>query len=323
MAALLLALAELFTRSREKLATVTITALAVGAVAQTAWLIMRWIAAGRAPFSNMFESLVLFVWALVAVYIALQWRKRVPFLAGVTALVAVLVLFLATTFETNIQPLAPALRSRWLAAHVTACFLGYGSVAVAAISGAAYLIVNRRSTCPRHLAGSGCEANEMSIECSGAADPAGCRGHVAIALDAITDKAITFGFLLLTIGIVSGAVWANSAWGSYWSWDPKETWALITWLIYAVYLHARHMRGWHGKRAAWVAVVGFASVIVTYFGVNFLFGGQHSYARAEGQDRGQTILVREQVTQQIELAGPAPHQNGTAESQCRVTKQTS
>jgi cytochrome c-type biogenesis protein CcsB len=213
----------------------------------------------------------------VATYLALQWRKRVPVLAGVTAALALAALFIATTFDSSIEPLSPALRSRWLAGHVIACFLAYGAVAVAAISGAAYLIAARKATCGK------------CAHCK-------CVKH-ADTFDAVTDKAITFGFLLLTIGIIAGAIWANSAWGSYWSWDPKETWALITWLIYAVYLHARHLRGWRGKRAAWIAVIGFASVIFTYVGVSFLLGGKHSYARAGDNNKGQTILAREQVPQ--------------------------
>ena len=94
----------------------------------------------------------------------------------------------------------------------------------------------------------------------------------------MTAKTISFGFLFLTVGIITGAVWANSAWGTYWSWDPKETWSLITWFIYAIYLHCRYMRGWSGKKAAWISVIGFASVIFTYIGVNFLLSGLHSYA---------------------------------------------
>lgn len=263
---------------------------------------MRWVAAGRPPFSNMFETLVLFAWAVVTIYLALQWHKRVPVLAGVTAVLALAALGIATTFDTSIQPLTPALRSRWLAGHVIACFLAYGAVAVAALSGAAYLIASRKPRC----------GNCVSCRCAAHAE----------TFDAITDKAITFGFLLLTMGIVAGAVWANSAWGSYWSWDPKETWAFITWLIYAVYLHARHMRGWRGKRAAWIAVIGFASVIFTYLGVSFLMGGKHSYA-GEDKGRGQKLLAREQVPQINELAGPVWRQNGEAKWPNRVTKQTS
>ena len=219
-------------------------------MAQTVYLAARWIAAGRAPFSNMFESLVLFAWTVVVVYLALQVRRKLPWLGAATALVAVLVLAYASTFETKIQPLMPVLRSNWLTVHVFTCFLGYGGVAIAFLSGIGYLI----------------------------AAHGGGASETLNAFEAATDKTISFGFLFLTVGIISGAVWANSAWGTYWSWDPKETWSLITWLIYAVYLHCRFMRGWRGKRAAIISTLGFVSVVFTYVGVNYLLSGLHSYA---------------------------------------------
>ncbi len=252
MAALLLSTANLFSESKRRFATATTIVLALGAVIQTAYMVLRWVAAGRAPFSNMFESLVLFVWALVVIYLALQLRRKIPVLAAGTALVAVLTLAYASTFEAKIQPLMPALRSNWLTVHVFTCFLGYGAVTIAMLSSLGYLVLTR---------GSRSVATET-----------------ARALEGATDKTISFGFLFLTVGIISGAVWANSAWGTYWSWDPKETWSLITWLIYAVFLHCRFMRGWRGKRAAWISVAGFASVGFTYVGVNFLLSGLHSYA---------------------------------------------
>jgi cytochrome c-type biogenesis protein CcsB len=252
LAALLLATANLFSRGGRRLAVATTAMLAAGALGQTAYMIWRWAAAGRAPFSNMFESLVLFVWALVVVYLALQLRRKIPVLAAGTALVAVLTLAYASTFESKIEPLMPALRSNWLTVHVFTCFLGYGAVTVAMISSLGYLLAAR--------------GNKPE------------RSEIRDACEATTDKTISFGFLFLTVGIISGAVWANSAWGTYWSWDPKETWSLITWLIYAVFLHCRFMRGWRGRRAAWISVAGFASVVFTYIGVNFLLSGLHSYA---------------------------------------------
>jgi cytochrome c-type biogenesis protein CcsB len=261
LAALLLALAELFVRPpavRTRPRSWSVAALALGVVAQTAWLVLRWVSAGRAPFSNLFESLALFAWTLVVVFLVLQRRKQVPALGAATALLAVVVLAAAAALDSGITPLTPALRSRWLAFHVFACFLGYGAVAVAALSGAGWLILHKRA--------------------SASASAAGAPERMD-ALESVTDRAISFGFLLLTVGIVAGAVWANSAWGTYWSWDPKETWAFITWLIYAGYLHCRHLRGWRGKPAAWLSVAGFASVIFTYAGVSFLMGGMHSYAR--------------------------------------------
>lgn len=223
--------------------------LSAGALAQTAYMVLRWIAAGRAPFSNMFESLVLFAWAIVVVYLAIQVRRQIPVLAAATALLAVLTLAYASTYQDNtIHPLMPALQSPWLTVHVFTCFLGYGGFAIAALSSIGYLLTPEN------------------------------RPQIEAAFDMATAKTISFGFLFLTAGIMTGAVWANQAWGTYWSWDVKETWALITWFIYAVFLHCRFMRGWKGKRAAWISVIGFASVIFTYWGVNYLMGGLHSYA---------------------------------------------
>ncbi len=223
--------------------------LSAGALAQTTYMALRWVEAGRAPFSNMFESMVLFAWAIVVVYLALRVRHEIPVLGAATALVAVLTLAYASTFETKIQPLMPALRSNWLTVHVFTCFLGYGGFAIAALSSIGYLVTPKS------------------------------RPLIEAGFDMATAKTISFGFLFLTAGIITGAVWANSAWGTYWSWDPKETWSLITWFIYAVFLHCRFMRGWKGKRAAWISVIGFASVIFTYYGVNFLLSGLHSYAK--------------------------------------------
>ena len=250
LTALLLSAVNLFS-SKRRFATAATGVLSAGVLAQTVYLILRWIQAGRAPFSNMFESLVLFAWAVVVVYLALRMRREIPALGLATALLAVLTLAYASTYQdSTIKPLMPALRSNWLTFHVFTCFLGYGAFAIAFAASVAYLVaVARRG-----------------------------RPETVDALDATTAKTISFGFLFLTVGIMSGAVWANSAWGTYWSWDPKETWSLITWLIYAVFLHCRFMRGWKGKRAAWISVIGFASVIFTYFGVNYLLSGLHSYA---------------------------------------------
>ena len=264
LTALLLSAVNLFS-SKRRFATAATVLLSAGVLAQTVYLALRWISAGRAPFSNMFESLVLFAWAVVVVYLALRMRHEIPVLGLATALLAVLTLAYASTYQdSTIKPLMPALRSNWLTFHVFTCFLGYGAFAVAFAASVAYLVAVRIQS------GTGVPAR-------GRTGPEGYATY-ADAFDATTAKTISFGFLFLTVGIMSGAVWANSAWGTYWSWDPKETWSLITWLIYAVFLHCRFMRGWKGKRAAWISVIGFASVIFTYFGVNYLLSGLHSYA---------------------------------------------
>jgi ABC-type transport system involved in cytochrome c biogenesis permease subunit len=255
LAALLFSVADVFS-SRRRFGIAVTTLLSAGLFAQTVYMIWRWAEAGRAPFSNMYESLVLFAWAVVAVYLgivvgratsrgAASGAAAYSWLAAAAALLAALTLAYASTYhDSAIKPLMPALRSNWLTFHVLSCFLGYGAFAVGAAASIGYLITGKD------------------------------------AFDDATARTISFGFLFLTVGIIAGAVWANSAWGTYWSWDPKETWSLITWLIYAVFLHCRFLRGWKGKRAAWISVLGFASVIFTYFGVNYLLSGLHSYANA-------------------------------------------
>jgi ABC-type transport system involved in cytochrome c biogenesis permease subunit len=248
LTALLLSAINLFWK-KGRFASAATLFLSAGALAQTTYMALRWIAAGRAPFSNMFESMVLFAWAIVVVYLSLRIRHQIPVLGAATALTAVLTLAYASSFESDIRPLMPALRSNWLTVHVFTCFLGYGGFAVAALASVGYLLTPKSRT------------------------------QLIDAFDMATAKTISFGFLFLTAGIITGAVWANSAWGTYWSWDPKETWSLITWFIYAVFLHCRFMRGWKGQRAAWISILGFASVIFTYFGVNYLLSGLHSYAK--------------------------------------------
>ncbi|MEI6148247.1 MAG: c-type cytochrome biogenesis protein CcsB [bacterium] len=223
-----------------------------GGVIQTVYLGVRWAQAGRAPFSNMFESLVLFAWAIAAVYLVLRIRTRLPWLTAAAAALSALAMAHASTFESEIRPLMPALQSNWLSFHVMTCFLGYGGFAISALVAVGFLVADRK--------GSAVQAETKT------------------SLEAVLTQTISFGFLFLTLGILTGAVWANSAWGTYWSWDPKETWSLITWFIYAAFLHCRFMRGWRGRRAAWISIIGFLSVLFTYYGVNFLLSGLHSYA---------------------------------------------
>jgi ABC-type transport system involved in cytochrome c biogenesis permease subunit len=224
--------------------------LVAGVLIQTIYMAMRWHIAMRPPFSNMFESLVLFAWAIVIVYLVVRMRIRIPVLGAATALGVVLTLAYASGEEADIRPLIPALQSNWLSVHVFTCFLGYAGFAVSFLAALSFLA-----------------SGGMKLE-----------ADTRDALEAIEGKTIAFGFLFLSVGIITGSVWANSAWGTYWSWDPKETWSLITWFVYAVYLHLRFMRGWGGKRAAWVSALGFAAVLFTYFGVNFWLKGLHSYA---------------------------------------------
>jgi len=238
----------------------------IGLLVQTAGIGMRWVESyqmgiGHAPLSNMYESLVFFSWSIVLLYLVVEFiykNKVIGAFAVPFAFASMAYASLSPEFSTAITPLMPALQSNWLIAHVFTCFIGYAAFAVACGTGIMYLVKLRdKGDSPGSLL-----ATLPSLK----------------VIDDITHKIILFGFIWLSAGIISGAVWANSAWGTYWSWDPKETWSLITWFIYASALHARFTRGWGGKRIAWIAVMGFVAVVFTYYGVNFLLSGLHSYA---------------------------------------------
>ena len=231
-------------------------------LANTAGIVMRWVESyemgiGHAPLSNLYESLVFFSWTLGTIYLVLEKSLKNRILGAFAmppAFLAMAYASLSPNVNDRIQPLIPALKSNWLIAHVFTCFLGYAAFAIAFGVSIMYLIRRRG------------EENRKG----------GFWLPSSLLLDDLTHQMVMFGFLFLTIGIITGSVWANSAWGSYWSWDPKETWSLITWLIYAVLLHARLMRGWQGKRIAVISIIGFLAVLFTYFGVNLL-PGLHSY----------------------------------------------
>lgn len=218
---------------------------------------------GHAPLSNLFESVVFFSWAIILTYlfIDLKYRCRV---VGVFVLPFALLAVAGAQLWLNsgIEPLLPALQSNWLLYHVVTCFLGYAAFAVACGVSIMYLLKSR---------------NETNL--SNVAQPSGFISLFpdSSVLDDLNYRAIMIGFPLLTMGIITGAIWANYAWGTYWNWDKKETWSLIVWLIYAAFLHARFTRGWMGKRAAWLSIIGFAATLFCYLGVNLLLPGLHSY----------------------------------------------
>jgi ABC-type transport system involved in cytochrome c biogenesis permease subunit len=215
-----------------------------GIISLTAYLAMRWQIAGRPPLSNMFESMIIFAWTIGLVLLFIDLKYKIKIVSSLTALLGLLALGYASFLDKEITPLLPALKSNWLTIHVLTCFIGYSALTAGFVSGLVILFKKK----------------EIS------------------KLDAISHKIIAFGFLFLTLGIITGAVWANSAWGTYWSWDPKETWSLTTWFIYAIYLHTRFTKGWKEKKAAWLAVIGFLAMLFTYFGVNYLLSGLHSYS---------------------------------------------
>lgn len=224
---------------------------------------LRWIESyqmgiGHAPLSNLYESLVFYSAVIAIVYLVIEWRYAMPTIGAFVmpfAFLAMAYASLSPNVNDRIQPLLPALKSNWLIAHVITCFIGYAAFAVAFGLSLMYVLKAKQTGDSQSLIG---------------------RFPNIRVLDELNHQMIMFGFLFLTAGIITGAVWANSAWGRYWGWDPKETWSLITWLIYATLLHARFMRGWQGKRIAYLSMAGFAAVLFTYFGVNLL-PGLHSY----------------------------------------------
>ena len=236
---------------KKGLSIASTTILILGLLSHTMALIDRWRIAGRPPVSNMYESVILFAWSMVLLYLIVEFMYKLRIVGPFVTLLALLSLGYASILDPTIEPLVPALQSNWLTIHVAACFAGYAAFAVSFVASVTYLVALGRSA-----------HNSQSL---------------VPRLDVLAYKTIAFGFPFLTVGIITGAVWANQAWGTYWSWDPKETWSLVTWLIYAVYLHARLTAGWRGRRTAWFSVVGFSAVIFTYLGVNYLLSGLHSY----------------------------------------------
>ncbi|HXF51506.1 MAG TPA: c-type cytochrome biogenesis protein CcsB [Dehalococcoidia bacterium] len=231
------------------------TAASVGALASlTASLGLRWAAAGHPPFANMWEYTVAFTWGIVLFYVLFERLYRQRTLGAVTLPVAATLQAVSLAFfPSEVQPLIPALQSeRILFLHVGTMMVAYAALTVS-FGGAVLYFVQGGG---RRFA----------------------RLPDASLAEEIAHRAVLVGFPLLALGIALGAWWGNSAWGRYWGWDPKETSALVTWLIYALYLHMRGLRGWRGGRAAVVLIAGYAAVLFSYFAVNLVVSGLHSYA---------------------------------------------
>ncbi|PIE60228.1 MAG: c-type cytochrome biogenesis protein CcsB, partial [Desulfobulbus propionicus] len=251
----------LFIFKNQKVGFIGMLLVLAGVFIQSAGIGLRWYESyqlniGHAPLTNMYESLVFFSWCVALFYLLMEWKYKARVIGAFVMPFAFLSLAYASfadRIDDQISPLIPALQSNWLIAHVVTCFIGYGAFAVAGALGFMYLLKNASN--PNNTNSMLAALPELNV------------------LDDLTHKTIMFGFMWLSVGIITGAIWANEAWGTYWSWDPKETWSIITWFVYAITLHARFTRGWSGKRIAWLAIIGFVSVFFTYFGVNFLLSG--------------------------------------------------
>ncbi len=219
---------------------------------------IRSISLGYLSASNLYESLSFFSWMIVLVYLLSENRRRSWVNGAFILPLAVLLLGYALALNDKLKPLPPALQSPWLSIHAALCFLGYACFLIAFCLGLMYLWQEK-------------ELKSRKL------DAFFFRLPALELMDHLAARAISLGFISLTLGIISGSLWAEKAWGAYWSWDPKETWSLITWLVYALYLHGRFIAGWQGRKSAYLAIIGFLCVLFTYFGVSFLLSGLHSY----------------------------------------------
>ena len=237
---------------KEKLGRTARLVFAAGFVLHCAYSVWRGIVAGRIPLANQFEFASGFAWAAALLSIVLYSKLRQEWIPTACIPISFLMLSYAAFQPRDITELMPALRSAWFAFHIGSAAFSYASFAIAAGMAVRYLTLMKNGT----------EETETRMK----------------QLDFTSYRMVCLGFLLLTVVILSGAIWAEQAWSTWWSWDPKETWALITWIVYAIYLHQRLRKKWQGKRMAWFAVIAIIFVLFTFAGVNVLLPGLHSYA---------------------------------------------
>nr|YP_010874841.1 cytochrome c heme attachment protein [Bonnaya antipoda]WGV42963.1 cytochrome c heme attachment protein [Bonnaya antipoda] len=263
----------------------------------TGLLVTRWIYSGHFPLSNLYESLIFLSWSFSLIHIIPYFKKNKNILSTIIGPSAIFTQGFATSgLLTEIHEstiLVPALQSEWLIMHVSMMILGYAALLGGSLLSVSLLVMtvrkNRKFFCTRnHLIKFNesfffgeikyMNARSNVLQNTSFFSPKNYyRSQLIQQLDYWSYRVISLGFVFLTIGILSGAVWANEAWGSYWSWDPKETWAFITWMVFAIYLHTRTNRKWKGRNSAIVASIGFLIIWICYFGVNLLGIGLHSY----------------------------------------------
>ncbi|MCX7793020.1 MAG: c-type cytochrome biogenesis protein CcsB [Thermodesulfovibrionales bacterium] len=257
----IVSIVELWMGSRATSRPVTYIAIG-GFLFHTLSIIMRYLEGGYLPITNLHEASSFYAWAILLLFFFLESRYRLGLL-GCFIMPLVFVLMLSSSLlPRELRPLNPLLESFWLPVHTLFAFLGNAAFALSFVIGIMYLIQEYylKSKHP-----SGLFAKLPSLQ----------------SLDEINYKLITFGFPLLTLAIITGAIWSETAFGTYWRWDPKETWSLITWFIYALLLHARLIAGWRGRRAAFLSILGFIFVMFTFFGVSLLLKTYHSFRGTE------------------------------------------
>jgi cytochrome c-type biogenesis protein CcsB len=251
-------------KPQEKLGRAAYLLISGGFVIHCAFTAARYFEAGHTPITNLHESLSFFSLAVIAVFIAFERKYRVFILGSFVTPLAFLLMLASSIYPAAIPLLPPALKSRWLFIHSTLAFVSYAAFSVAFGAAIMYLI-QEHFLKKKRLGALYQKLPALDI------------------LDEINYRCLTLGFPLLTVAIITGAIWAETAWGTYWSWDPKETWSLITWFIYAALLHGRLTTGWRGRKAALLSIIGFFILLFTFLGVNLLpSDSQHKYDRLLG-----------------------------------------
>lgn len=232
------------------------------------WIYAYKIGIDTPPFVDLYDSMVFFAYVLLLGFILIRIFYDFDVLGFIITLVSSAALAFASFSSLSpsaVEPTIPALQSYWLIYHIMTLFISYGAFGASFGLGILYLVKSRKDKTALN-GGTPKQGRFVSLLPD------------SVTIEEAVYKVIVFGLVFLTAGIVIGAAWADSAWGGYWSWDPKETWSLITWITYVLFVHARFTRGWGGKTTAWIAIIGFAVVIFCYLGVDLIIPGLHSYA---------------------------------------------
>ncbi len=245
-------------KGKKATSKIIIAFIVIGFVLHTAGFITRYLTGGHFPVTNMHEAASFFSWCLVLLFLYHEYRFNLGLLSSFIMPMVFILILVSSFFPREIQELDPVLRSKWFSIHVLLAFIGYAAFAMACGIGTMY-IIQERYLKSKHPGGLFQRLPNLQV------------------LDEVNYHLITLGFTLLSLAILTGIIWAESAWGSFWRWDPKEIWSVISWLIYILILHLRLRVGWRGKKTAMLSITGFVLVIFTFFGVNLLLKGLHTF----------------------------------------------
>lgn len=256
-ASVIVGLVDLFKGTRAA-ARIMLGIAVMGFLVHTASIVFRYTLEGHLPIASPHEAASFFAWCVVLIFLVMEMRYKVGLLGSFIMPLAFILMLTASMLPRVMEPLSAVLMSNWLGIHTLFAFLANASFALASGIAVMYLIQDHYLK-SKHLG-----------ELFG-------RLPSIQTLDYLNYRLITIGFPLFTLAIITGAIWANAAWGTYWSWDPREVWALVTWLIFAIMLHARLIAGWRGKRAAFLTILGFATILIAFFGIKLLKRGLHVF----------------------------------------------